>query len=78
MTPLIVGAEYEHVKTGNHYRLLALAKDSHTLTDLVVYEALYDNTVAKIWVRSKEEFLGEAQSPDGTLHPRFRLVAEEK
>lgn len=71
---LKIDGEYEHVKTGKRYKLIALAKDSSTLEELVVYEVLYENKVSKIWVRSKEEFLGEAMSPDGTTHPRFRLV----
>lgn len=76
MTPLKEGAVYEHVKTGNKYRLLYVAKHSETLDELVVYEALYDNPVGKIWARPKELFVGEAQSPDGSFHPRFRLVGE--
>lgn len=71
---LTIGATYIHVKTGNRYKIVALAKDSKTLEELVVYEALYDNSVSKIWVRPKENFLGNATSPDGTVHPRFRLV----
>lgn len=71
-----IGATYEHVKTGKQYKLLALAKDTHDLTEYVVYEALYENNVAKTWIRSKEEFLGEAKSPDGSFHPRFREVIE--
>jgi len=71
---LKIGAVYEHIKTGKKYKLTALAKDSKTLEELVVYEALYDNLVSKVWVRSKESFLGEAISPDGTMHPRFRIV----
>ena len=71
---LKIGATYEHVKTGKHYKIIALAKDSHDLSECVVYEALYENSVSKYWIRSKEEFLGEAQSPDGSFHPRFKLV----
>lgn len=71
---LIIGSVYEQVKTGKRYRLLAVAKEVRTLKELLVYEALYDNAVSKVWVCSKEEFLGEAQSPDGTFHPRFRLL----
>ena len=74
MTPLKEGAVYEHVKTSRQYRLLVIAKDSKTLEEFVVYEALYDNPVSKVWFRSKESFVGEAKSPDGTFHPRFRLV----
>lgn len=71
---LKISSTYEHVKTGRKYKLVALAKDSSSLEELVVYEALYDNKVSKIWVRSKKGFMGEALSPDGTTHPRFRLV----
>lgn len=71
MMQLTVGGIYRHVKTDTRYRLLAVGKHVETLEELVAYEALYDNTVSKVWVRSKEEFLGEAQSPDGSFHPRF-------
>ena len=73
---LIPGAIYRHVKTDTRYRLLAVGKRVKTLEDMVVYEALYENTVSKIWIRPKGEFLGEAQSPDGTFHPRFVLEQE--
>jgi len=73
---LIVGANYEHVKTGKLYRLLSVAKHHQSLEEYVVYEALYDNQVSKVWMRSKEEFLGEAKSPDGTFHPRYQLVED--
>ncbi len=74
---LKVGATYEHVKTGKQYKLVALGKQAHgknELEDIVVYEALYDNPVSQVWVRPKENFLGDAQSPDGSMHPRFKLV----
>lgn len=74
MTPINVGAVYEHVKTGNKYRLLAVGKHVENLEDLAVCEALYDNTVAKVWVRPLSEFIGEAQSNDGSFHPRFKLL----
>lgn len=73
---LQVGAIYEHVKTGKRYKLLLVGKDVHTLEDFVVYESLFENKVAKTWIRSKEEFLGEAKSPDGSFHPRFRKVED--
>ena len=74
MTSLKLGEISEHVKTGKQYKLLMVAKDSKSLEDTVIYEALYNNAISKIWVRSKESFTGEAVRPDGTLHPRFRLV----
>lgn len=71
---LKIGSTYEHVKTGKQYKLIAIAKDVHDLEEMVIYEALFENKVSKNWVRSKKDFLGEAKSPDGTFHPRFRLV----
>ena len=76
MTPLKIGAVYEHVKTGGKYRLIAVAKDAGSLEDLVVYESLYENKVSKVWVRTREDFTGDAQTPEGIAHPRFRLVEE--
>jgi len=76
MEAVIVGGVYEHVKTQTRYRVIAIAKDTKNLEDFVIYEALYDNPVSKVWVRPKESFIGEAKSPDGTFHPRFRLVTE--
>lgn len=73
---LKIGAVYEHIKTGKHYKLIALAKDSHDLFERVVYEAFYENSVSKYWVRSKEEFVGEAVSNDGSFHPRFCLTED--
>jgi hypothetical protein len=73
-TLLKIDGVYEHIKTGKRYRIIAFGKDEKTLTDMVIYEALYDNSVSKVWIRPKESFVGEAQSPDGTFHPRFRLV----
>jgi hypothetical protein len=74
MTPIHVGGTYEHVKTGNRYTLLAVAKDSKTLEDFVVYESQYENKVSKVWIRPLSSFTGEAKSPDGTVHPRFKFI----
>lgn len=63
---------YEHYK-GNHYRVIGVAKHSETLEDLVIYEALYDNEVSKLWVRPKEMFLGTVEV-DGEYVPRFRYT----
>lgn len=76
MTPIHIGKVYTHVKTGTKYRVLAVAKDVEDLREFVVYEALYDNPVSKVWIREKDSFTGEAKSPDGTFHPRFVLSGE--
>ena len=41
---------YTHYK-GNKYKVLAIAKHSETLEDMVVYQALYGDCV--VWVRPK-------------------------
>ena len=67
---------YRHHK-GMKYRVLGVAKHSETLEDLVVYEALYDNKVSKIWVRPLEMFLDKIEK-DGELINRFEFVGEDK
>lgn len=69
------GQMYKHFKTGNTYKIIALAKHSETLEDLVVYEALYDNQVSKIWVRPIGMFT-ETIERDGKIMKRFELIQE--
>lgn len=61
---------YKHYK-GKQYKVLGVAKHSETLEDLVVYEALYENEVSKLWVRPVEMFL-ETVEVDGSVVPRFK------
>lgn len=68
---------YEHVKTGNRYRLVCVAKHHETLEEFAVYEALYDNTVSKFFIREFASFFGEAKALDGSTHPRFRFISPE-
>lgn len=65
------GEIYLHYKTGNKYKVLALAKHSESLEDLVVYEALYDNPMAKIWARPLAMW-GEEVEFNGKKLPRFK------
>jgi len=64
--------KYKHFK-GNFYEVLALAKDSETLEEVVVYKALYDK--GNVWVRPKAMFL-ETIERDGKIMPRFEFVEE--
>lgn len=64
---------YEHYK-GEKYRVLGVAKHSETLEDLVIYEALYDNKMSKLWARPAEMFLGEVEI-EGQQVPRFKFVS---
>jgi len=53
-----IGRVYKHTKSGKLYKIIALAKDADTLDDIVVYEALYENPVSKVWVRPLVFFVG--------------------
>jgi hypothetical protein len=67
---------YQHYK-GNRYRVICEAKHSETLDEFVVYEALYDNTESKIWVRPKKMFLEEVEV-EGQKIPRFTFISENE
>ena len=67
--------KYQHSKSGNFYRVIAVAKHSETLEDIVVYECLYDNPRSKIWVRPMHMFL-EDVILNGKKIPRFRFIEE--
>ncbi|MCX6712567.1 MAG: DUF1653 domain-containing protein [Candidatus Vogelbacteria bacterium] len=64
---------YEHYK-GHQYRVVGVAKHSETLEDLVIYEALYDNEMSKLWARSAEMFFGEVEI-DGKKVERFKFIS---
>ena len=66
---------YEHFK-GKQYRVLGVAKHSETLEDMVVYEALYDNELGKLWVRPLGMFLEHVEK-EGYSGPRFRHIGKE-
>ena len=67
---------YEHYKSGKKYRAIGVAKHSETLEDMVVYEALYENEMSKLWVRPLEMFLGEVEI-GGKKVSRFRYLDEQ-
>ena len=58
---------YKHYK-GNRYKVLAIAKHSETLEDMVVYQALYGDF--GIWVRPKSMWSEEVMI-DGKKVLRF-------
>ena len=67
---------YQHFK-GMKYRVVGFAKHSETLEDMVIYEALYDNPVAKIWVRPTTMFTGVIEK-DGKTFKRFEYLGENE
>ncbi len=64
--------KYKHYK-GGMYKVLGVGKHSETLEDLVVYEALYENEVSKLWGRPVKSFFEEVEV-DGKKIPRFKYV----
>ena len=67
---IAVDGLYEHYK-GLRYKVLAVARHSETLEELVVYQALYGER--GVWLRPLAMFL-ENVTINGKLQPRFKLV----
>ena len=65
-----VGSLYEHYK-GLRYKILAIARHSETLEELVVYQALYGDE--DVWVRPLAMFL-ESITINGQLQSRFKVA----
>ncbi|MGI5896996.1 MAG: DUF1653 domain-containing protein [Oscillospiraceae bacterium] len=63
---------YRHFK-GNEYEVLALAKHSETLEDMVVYRALYGER--GVWVRPASMW-SERIEREGYSGPRFCYIGE--
>ena len=66
--------QYKHYK-GGLYKVLSIAKHSETLEDMVIYEALYENEVSKVWVRPLKMFT-EKVIVNGMRIPRFKYVGK--
>lgn len=66
---------YRHYKTGNLYRVIGVGKHSETLEYLVVYEALYENKLSKLWVRPLAMF-EELVEWKGAKVLRFTFISE--
>ena len=62
---------FEHFK-GGKYKLIGFGKDSETLEDVVIYQALYG--AEHIWVRPYEIFFSKVKLPDGTEVERFKEI----
>ena len=61
---------YRHFK-GGLYKFIGIAKDSETLEEMVVYQALYGER--QMWVRPAEMFFGKVER-DGKVMDRFQEV----
>lgn len=62
--------KYQHYK-GNFYQVIAVAKHSETLEDMVFYQALYGEK--DFWVRPLKMFLEEVEV-EGKNVSRFTFV----
>lgn len=65
-----VGGFYEHYK-GLLYQVIAVARHSETLEELVVYQAQYGDK--SVWVRPVGMFLEEVQK-EGKSVSRFKFI----
>ncbi|MCQ2450286.1 MAG: DUF1653 domain-containing protein [Clostridia bacterium] len=64
---------YRHFK-GNRYEVIATAKHSETLEEMVVYRALYGD--GGVWVRPASMW-NETIEQDGQTVPRFTFIGED-
>ena len=69
MQKIQIGKKYRHYK-GNIYKIIALAKHSETLEDMVIYSSL-DNS--SVWARPAKMW-NEIVDNKNTL--RFKLIEE--
>jgi len=67
MQKIEIGKVYRHYK-GNLYKIIALAKHSESLEDMIVYQGVNDG---KTWIRPAKMW-NETVDNNGTL--RFTLV----
>lgn len=72
-TPPIPLGKYRHFK-GNEYEVIAIAKNSETMEDTVVYRALYGE--CEFWVRPLSMWT-ETVERDGKRQPRFTYLGEQ-
>lgn len=71
---VIPGAIYQHYK-GKHYRVIGVGKHSETLEDVVLYEALYDNPLGRLWCRPLQMW-SELVEFEGQKVPRFQFLCK--
>ncbi len=66
MQEITIGKIYKHYK-GNLYKIIAIAKHSETMEDMIVYQSINTN---EIWVRPKfmwNEYIESSKSLRFTL-----------
>lgn len=73
---IVLGGLYRHYK-GKNYIVHELVRHSETMEWLVMYECLYENEAAKLWVRPLSMFM-ETVTIDGKTIPRFAYIGDQK
>ena len=68
---IIIGNLYEHYK-GLSYKVIAIARHSETLEEVVVYQACYG--AKDVWVRPVTIFT-ETITINGKTQPRFKSIS---
>ncbi len=69
------GGIYQHYK-GPLYKVLEVVRNSETYELMVLYEALYENELGKLWVRPLNMF-SETVNIDGKEVERFKLLKND-
>lgn len=69
---IIPGAIYQHYK-GKSYRVIGTGKHSESLEEVVLYEALYDNPLGRLWCRPVSMW-SEMVEVEGERVPRFKFL----
>lgn len=64
--------KYRHFK-GNEYEVIAIAKHSETLEEMVVYKALYGD--GDTWLRPAKMW-NETMERDGKIFKRFEYIED--
>ena len=62
---------FEHFK-GGKYKLIGFGKDSETLEDVVIYQAMYG--IGQIWVRPYDIFFSKVKDENGNEVDRFMEI----
>ncbi|MEI8068068.1 MAG: DUF1653 domain-containing protein [Candidatus Shapirobacteria bacterium] len=69
------GQIYKHYKSDHTYKIIDVGIHSETLEEMVVYEALYENKMGSIWIRSLKMWFEEVEW-DGKKVKRFELISQ--
>lgn len=69
---IVSGGIYQHYK-GKQYRVIGIGRHSETLEEVVLYEALYDNPLGRLWCRPASMW-SEVVEVGGEKVPRFKFL----